>query len=98
MPTWSVGGGVLYDTAADELHVAPIRRDIPISDRTGGGDSFASGVLAALLKGKDLDTAVQWGAAQAMANLREVEQLHRLLHTNVQEALALEVCLLKLQL
>ena len=59
-------GGVLYDTAADELHVAPIRRDIPISDRTGGGDSFASGVLAALLKGKDLDTAVQWGAAHGM--------------------------------
>ena len=59
-------GGVLYDTAADALHVAAIRRDIPIADRTGGGDSFASGVLAALLKGKDLDTAVQWGAAHGM--------------------------------
>jgi 2-dehydro-3-deoxygluconokinase len=59
-------GGVLYDTAEDQLHVASIRRDIPIVDRTGGGDSFASGVLAALLKGKDLDTAVQWGAAHGM--------------------------------
>jgi 2-dehydro-3-deoxygluconokinase len=59
-------GGVLYDTAADNLHVAPIRHDVPISDRTGGGDSFASGVLAALLKGKDLDLAVQWGAAHGM--------------------------------
>jgi len=59
-------GGVLYDTAADQLHVASIRRDIPIADRTGGGDSFASGVLAALLKGKDLDTAAQWGAAHGM--------------------------------
>ena len=59
-------GGVLYDTAEDKLHVAPIRRDIPIVDRTGGGDSFASGVLAALLKGRDLDTAVQWGAAHGM--------------------------------
>ncbi len=59
-------GGVLYDTAEDKLHVASIRRDIPIADRTGGGDSFASGVLAALLKGKDLDTAVQWGAAHGM--------------------------------
>jgi 2-dehydro-3-deoxygluconokinase len=59
-------GGVLYDTAEDKLYVAPIRRDIPIADRTGGGDSFASGVLAALLKGKDLDTAVQWGAAHGM--------------------------------
>ncbi len=59
-------GGVLYDTAADKLHTAPIRRDIPIADRTGGGDSFASGVLAALLKGKDLDTAVQWGTAHGI--------------------------------
>ena len=59
-------GGVLYDTAADKLYVAPVRREIPIADRTGGGDSFASGVLAALLKAKDLDTAVQWGAAHGM--------------------------------
>jgi 2-dehydro-3-deoxygluconokinase len=59
-------GGVLYDTVEDKLHTAPIRRDIPIADRTGGGDSFASGVLAALLKGKDLGTAVQWGAAHGM--------------------------------
>jgi 2-dehydro-3-deoxygluconokinase len=59
-------GGVLYETAADQFHVAPIRSNIPIADRTGGGDSFASGVLAALLKGKDLDTAVQWGAAHGM--------------------------------
>jgi len=34
---------------------------------------------------------------QAMENLRVVEQTQRLLHTNVQEALALEVGLLKLQ-
>ncbi len=59
-------GGVLYDTADDKLYSAPVRRDIPIADRTGGGDSFASGVLAALLKGKDLDAAVQWGAAHGM--------------------------------
>jgi 2-dehydro-3-deoxygluconokinase len=59
-------GGVLYDTAADKFYVAPLRTDVPIADRTGGGDSFASGVLAALLKGKDLDTAVQWGAAHGI--------------------------------
>jgi 2-dehydro-3-deoxygluconokinase len=59
-------GGVLYDTVDDRLYVAPVRRDIPIADRTGGGDSFASGVIAALLKGKDLDTAVQWGTAHGI--------------------------------
>jgi 2-dehydro-3-deoxygluconokinase len=59
-------GAVLYDVAADAFHVAPLRRNVPIADRTGGGDSFTSGVLAAILKGHDLDTAVQWGAAHGI--------------------------------
>ncbi len=59
-------GAVLYDTAADRFHVATLRTEVPIADRTGGGDSFASGVLSALLKGKDLDTAVNWGAAHGI--------------------------------
>jgi 2-dehydro-3-deoxygluconokinase len=59
-------GAVLYDTREDRWHVAPLRREVPIRDRTGGGDSFASGVLGALLKGKDLDTAVAWGAAHGI--------------------------------
>jgi len=63
MVSW---GAVLYDTAADKMYQAALRTDVPIADRTGGGDSFASGVLAALLKGKDLETAVQWGAAHGI--------------------------------
>jgi len=59
-------GAVLYETATDTFYTAPVRKDIPIADRTGGGDSFASGVLAALLKGKGLDEAVQWGAAHGI--------------------------------
>ena len=59
-------GAALYDTAADTFYTAPLRTNIPIGDRTGGGDSFMSGVLAALLKGKDLPTAVQWGAAHGI--------------------------------
>jgi 2-dehydro-3-deoxygluconokinase len=59
-------GAVLYDVTADAFYTAPLRRDIPILDRTGGGDSFASGVLAALLKGHDLQTAVEWGAAHGI--------------------------------
>jgi 2-dehydro-3-deoxygluconokinase len=59
-------GAVLYDTAADQIYTAPVRHGVPIADRTGGGDSFASGVLAALLKGQDLNTAVQWGAAHGI--------------------------------
>ncbi|MBN1816107.1 MAG: sugar kinase [Sedimentisphaerales bacterium] len=59
-------GAVLYDVKADAFHVAPLRENVPIRDRTGGGDSFTSGVLAAILKGKDLATAVQWGAAHGI--------------------------------
>ncbi|UCF96298.1 MAG: sugar kinase [Spirochaetaceae bacterium] len=57
---------VLYDTKSDTWYTAPVRENVPIRDRTGGGDSFASGVLAAILKGKDLETAVNWGAAHGM--------------------------------
>ena len=59
-------GAVLYDAISDKFYVAALRENIPIKDRTGGGDSFASGVLAALLKGKDLQTAVEWGAAHGI--------------------------------
>jgi 2-dehydro-3-deoxygluconokinase len=59
-------GAVLYDPLEDTMYEAPLRVDIPIADRTGGGDSFLSGVLAALLKGKDLASAVQWGAAHGI--------------------------------
>ncbi len=63
MVSW---GAVLYDATEHKMYEAPLREDIPIADRTGGGDSFASGVIAALLKGKDLATAVQWGAAHGI--------------------------------
>ena len=60
---WSA---VLYDVAADKIHCAAVRENIEIADRTGGGDSFASGVAAALLKDKSPADAVQWGAAHGI--------------------------------
>ncbi len=59
-------GAVLYDVAEDKLHQATVRRNVEIADRTGGGDSFVSGVVAALLKGKGLEEAVEWGAAHGI--------------------------------
>jgi len=59
-------GAVLYDVAEDKVYQAPKRENIEIIDRTGGGDSFASGVAAALLKGKTVEEAVQWGAAHGI--------------------------------
>ena len=59
-------GAVLYDVLNDKFYEAPLRENVPIRDRTGGGDSFASGVLAALLQGRNLETAVNWGAAHGI--------------------------------
>ena len=59
-------GAVLYDVAADTIHQATVREGVEIADRTGGGDSFASGVAAALLDGRPADEAVQWGAAHGI--------------------------------
>lgn len=59
-------GAVLYDATEGKMYQAALRRDVPIADRTGGGDSFASGVIAAILKGKDLATGVEWGAAHGI--------------------------------
>jgi len=59
-------GAVLYDAAEDKMHLAVTRENVEIADRTGGGDSFMSGVAAALMKGHDAATAVQWGAAHGI--------------------------------
>jgi 2-dehydro-3-deoxygluconokinase len=59
-------GAVLYDVAEDKLYQAAIRRNIEIADRTGGGDSFASAIISAILKGKPLEEAVEWGAAHGI--------------------------------
>jgi len=60
---WSA---VLFDVASDTMLCATPRENVEIADRTGGGDSFASGVAAALLNGKDLEEAVEWGAAHGV--------------------------------
>ena len=73
---WSAATGVVSST----------RRDLDVLDRVGGGDSFASGLIYALLAGKPLDQAVEWGAASGalamttpgdttMATLKEVAKL-----------------------
>ncbi|WP_432799532.1 sugar kinase [Poriferisphaera sp. WC338] len=59
-------GAVLYDAVADEIHLATVRENVEIADRTGGGDSFVSGVAAALMQGNSIAEAVQWGAAHGI--------------------------------
>ena len=54
-------GAIIY--ADGEFHDAILRTDLEIYDRVGGGDSFASGLIYALMEGKTPAEAVNYGAA-----------------------------------
>jgi 2-dehydro-3-deoxygluconokinase len=77
-------GAVCY--AGGELYQAPVRENLEILDRVGGGDSFASGLIYGLLTGRGPQWAVECGAAHGalamttpgdttMATLSEVERV-----------------------
>ena len=68
------------------FHEAPVRENLEIYDRVGGGDSFASGLIYGFLSGKDPQWSVECGAAHgalamttpgdtSMASKDEVEKL-----------------------
>jgi len=80
--------GALAWSAASGFVRATQRDGVDILDRVGGGDSFGSGLIYALLTGLDLATAVDYGAAHgalamttpgdvSMASLAEVQALVR---------------------
>ena len=67
------------------FYAAPVRENLEIYDRVGGGDSFASGLVYGFLSGKDPQWSVECGAAHGalamttpgdttMATLAEVLQ------------------------
>jgi 2-dehydro-3-deoxygluconokinase len=46
-----------------KFYEAPLRENLEIYDRVGGGDSFASGLIYGILSGKDAQWSVECGAA-----------------------------------
>jgi 2-dehydro-3-deoxygluconokinase len=77
-------GAICY--AGGEFYEAPVRENLEILDRVGGGDSFASGLIYGLLSGRGPRWAVECGAAHGalamttpgdttMATLAEVERV-----------------------
>ena len=77
-------GAICY--AGGEFYEAPVRENLEILDRVGGGDSFASGLIYGLLNGRGAQWAVECGAAHGalamttpgdttMATLAEVERV-----------------------
>ena len=72
--------------ANGEFYEAPLRENLEIMDRVGGGDSFASGLIYGILTKNDLQTAVNYGAAHgalamttpgdtSMVTVKEVERI-----------------------
>jgi len=72
--------------AGGEFYEAPVRENLEIFDRVGGGDSFASGLIYGFLTGRGPQWAVECGAAHGalamttpgdttMATLAEVERV-----------------------
>ncbi|HEX7294352.1 MAG TPA: PfkB family carbohydrate kinase, partial [Pyrinomonadaceae bacterium] len=79
-------GAICY--AGGEFYEAPVRENLEIFDRVGGGDSFASGLIYGLLTERGPQWAVECGAAHGalamttpgdttMATLAEVERVMR---------------------
>lgn len=77
-------GAVCYHNG--EFFQAPLRENVEIFDRVGGGDSFASGLIYGLMIGKGPQWAVECGAAHGalamttpgdttMVTLAEVERV-----------------------
>jgi len=85
-------GAMCY--ADGHFYRAPMRENLEIFDRVGGGDSFASGLAYGLLSGKDPQWAVECGAAHGalamttpgdatMATLEEVLQVMKAQTTRI---------------
>jgi 2-dehydro-3-deoxygluconokinase len=77
-------GAVCYTSG--ELYQAPVRENLEILDRVGGGDSFASGLIYGFLTGHGSQWSVECGAAHGalamttpgdttMATVAEVERV-----------------------
>ena len=77
-------GAIVF--AGGKFYEAPLRENLEIYDRVGGGDGFASGLAYAFLEGKGPQAAVEYGAAHgalamttpgdtSMVNVKEVEAI-----------------------
>ena len=75
-------GAVVW--AGGNFYEAPMRENLEIYDRVGGGDGFASGLAYGFLEGKGAQAAVEYGAAHgalamttpgdtSMVSVKEVE-------------------------
>ena len=66
------GGVGSIATDGKRLIKAGMYADVPVVDRTGAGDAFGSGFVAALARGEDLESAVTLASANSTSVVRQV--------------------------
>jgi 2-dehydro-3-deoxygluconokinase len=76
----------LWDAATDGFHSAP-RYHVRLVDRVGGGDSFVSGLLHALLEGRDHAEAVRFATAASALKLTIPGDINRVTVPEVEQLL-----------
>lgn len=62
--------GAYATNGEDFLYVPSVDRDSV--EATGAGDSFATGALAALIRGESLETSLRWGVTNASSVIKHV--------------------------
>lgn len=62
--------GVYLTTKTDHLHIPAIKTEV--IEKTGAGDAFAAGFISAIIHGKPILEACQWGIINGAAVMREV--------------------------
>lgn len=71
--------GASVSNEQDFYESAIHKMDKPVIDKTGAGDAFASGFLSALIHGKPVNQALQWGLKNSSACIREIGPMNGLL-------------------
>ena len=73
-------GAYAFDGAA--YYHLPIFKKIPMVERTGAGDAFSTGVIAALFWKKPMDQALRWGSANSSSVIQHIGPQKGLLTKN----------------
>jgi ribokinase len=76
--------GAYASSGDDRFKMPPYPDPAPPFERTGAGDAFASTFVAALIKGSNIEGALQWGPINSMNVVQ---------HTGAQEGLLSESAL-----
>jgi ribokinase len=66
------GGGGVYASDGNKIYQAGVYQKVKITDRTGAGDAFGSGFVAALAKGQGIQDAMTLGSANASSVVTKI--------------------------